>query len=404
MDKLLMIADDLTGALDAGVAFASAGIQTCVGQGDYFLRNQEARQYSVQVTVAETRHVSAQDAYDQVYELVQRAAGCGFTCIYKKTDSALRGNPGAELAAVRDASEEKTICFVPAFPKMNRVTRQGVQYIDGTIPVAESVFGNDPFNPVRYSAVLEIISQTTEGRAYLADPSENVYDSGIAVFDAQTEADILRIARNLVKSGNARLLAGCAGLASVLPQVLQFPTDERNTHYPGGHLAVFCGSINPISMAQCQTAVDQGAPRFHLMEDGRFLPTEELAERIAHALQTASITVFDTGSLEVQGTDPKHIAERVSLVVKGVTERNTGSILFIIGGDTLIAFIRTMGIETIIPMAELFPGVVLAKYHDHGNWHFLISKSGGFGDETLLMDIYGKLNPKEEMREVRNGR
>lgn len=395
-----MIADDLTGALDAGVSFAAAGIRTCVGQGDYFLRNEEARQCSVQVTVAETRHVSAQDAYAQVYDLVMKAAGCGFTCIYKKTDSALRGNPGAEIAAVRDASGEKTVCFVPAFPKMNRVTRQGVQYIDGTIPVAESVFGADPFNPVRSSSVLEILAQTTEEHAYLASPAENVYDEGIAVFNAQTEADILRITRSLVKSGNTKLLAGCAGLASVLPQVLQFPTDEKKADFPNGHLAVFCGSINPISLAQCQAAVDWGAPRFHLMEHGRFLHPEALAERITQALRTSPVTVFDTGSAEVQGTDPKRIAEQVSVVIKDVAERNTGSILLIIGGDTLIAFIRTMEIGIIIPVAELFPGVALAKYHYQGNWHFLISKSGGFGDEKLLMDIYEKLNPKEEPQEV----
>lgn len=76
--------------------------------------------------------------------------------IYKKTDSALRGNIGAELGALLRASGEQALPFLPAYPQIGRCTREGVHYIDGQ-PVAQSVFGIDPFEPVRHSRVADLI-------------------------------------------------------------------------------------------------------------------------------------------------------------------------------------------------------------------------------------------------------
>jgi len=393
MDKLLMIADDLTGALDAGVAFASVGIPTCVGQGDYFLRNPEAAACAVQVSVVETRHIPKEEAYQRVYETVRKAEDCGFTKIYKKTDSALRGNIGAELAAVRSASCEKNLYFIPAYPEMGRITKDGIHYIDRTVPVAESVFGADPFNPVPHSAVLDVIRDTTTADAYRAEPSQEAYPEGIAVFDAAEDEDIFRIARHLVKVLKAKLFAGCAGFANVLREVLEFRKEDQLDAVPSGNLAVFCGSINPISLAQCAKAVEQGAPNFHLMHGGVLTDVDSLAVSMATAVKYNPITVFDTGSVDTKA-DPggTGIADVCSNVIKKVLNLRPEAIPMVIGGDTLIAFIKTEGIDILSPLGELFPGVVLSRYLYHGTWHFLISKSGGFGDEDLLKNIYHKIN------------
>jgi len=186
-----MIADDLTGALDAGVMFSNAGIRTCIDLGTGLPEGEDCR---VLVKVAETRHVSPQTAYAQVRSLTEEAMPRGYSCIYKKTDSALRGNPGAELAAVLDGAAAPRIHFVPAFPKMNRVTRGGIQYIDGTIPLAESVFSSDPFNPVFHSGVRELLAATTEAETALANPDSPEGFTGIGIYDASTREDVRRIA------------------------------------------------------------------------------------------------------------------------------------------------------------------------------------------------------------------
>ena len=149
MTKLLVIADDFTGALDTGIQFAREGTKTCVAIGTGGTLAQRSS-FPVVVIDSETRHLPHIEAYETVCKLVNEARAAGVEYIYKKTESALRGCVGAELTAALDAwPEAEELAFVPAFPKMRRTTKDGVQYIDG-VPVSESAFGRDPFEPVRH--------------------------------------------------------------------------------------------------------------------------------------------------------------------------------------------------------------------------------------------------------------
>ena len=69
---------------------------------------------------SETRHLQPERAYEIVYGLVKRLESLEVGSIYKKTDSALRGCVGAELAALSDALEAR-VHFVPALPSENRL-------------------------------------------------------------------------------------------------------------------------------------------------------------------------------------------------------------------------------------------------------------------------------------------
>ena len=157
MIRLLILADDFTGGLDTGVQFASRGVPTCVITNPSADFTTEAEDSEVLVVVAETRHMTPEKAYETAFSVVRKGLESSIPHIYKKTDSALRGNIGVELTAVLDASGEKLLPFIPALPAMNRVTRSGIQLIDG-VPVAESVFGRDPFEPVRESEIVKLIS------------------------------------------------------------------------------------------------------------------------------------------------------------------------------------------------------------------------------------------------------
>ena len=92
MIHLFVIADDFTGALDTGVQFASYGAATKVVVGTGLQALEADAQTQVLVVDAETRHLPAAQAYDTVYRLVRWAKEKKIGCIYKKTDSALRGN------------------------------------------------------------------------------------------------------------------------------------------------------------------------------------------------------------------------------------------------------------------------------------------------------------------------
>ncbi|MCL2539494.1 MAG: four-carbon acid sugar kinase family protein, partial [Oscillospiraceae bacterium] len=146
--KLFIAADDFTGALDTGVQFAKEGVSTrvfCSGEAVF-------KGVEVVVVNTESRHLPAKAAEEKVRALTEIAKRAGVKYFYKKTDSALRGNVGAELTGMLHASGESALAFIPAYPALNRITERGVHYIDG-VPAAESVFAKDPFEPVTESEV-----------------------------------------------------------------------------------------------------------------------------------------------------------------------------------------------------------------------------------------------------------
>ena len=122
MVKLLIIADDFTGALDTGVQFAARGARTCVVTEPAYDFSRVNEDLQVLVLDAETRHLPPEAAYQVVFRAAEGALRAGFTHIYKKTDSALRGNVGAELAALLEAAGAERLAFLPALPRMNRVS------------------------------------------------------------------------------------------------------------------------------------------------------------------------------------------------------------------------------------------------------------------------------------------
>ena len=94
MVKLLIIADDFTGALDTGIQFVNKGIATQV-----FTKMPEAigdidETTEVLVIDSGTRRMPAAKAYDTVKNITGWAKAIKIPIIFKKTDSALRGNIG----------------------------------------------------------------------------------------------------------------------------------------------------------------------------------------------------------------------------------------------------------------------------------------------------------------------
>jgi uncharacterized protein YgbK (DUF1537 family) len=315
MNKLFIVADDLTGALDTGVCFASMGISTCVRLPGYSDHQDKSDDYCVEVAIAESRHMEPQDAYHAVYDVVQKAVDAGYRYIYKKTDSAMRGNIGAELAATLDAVKGKTLHFIPAFPKMNRITKGSVLFIDRDTPVAQSVFAGDPFNPVKHSSILQIIAEQTGINAYTADDESDQYPDGIAVHDAAQDTDILRIGRHLVKEVKASLFAGCAGFANALPQLIEFERNGFQDAAPSGKIVFFCGSVNPISLEQCDQAEQDGYPRFHFQCEGIYQDSNAVKERMISAVCDNDIVMLDTGESILDSSDDE-VLEQGAAVAK----------------------------------------------------------------------------------------
>ncbi len=408
MVKLLMIADDFTGALDSGVQFAVRGAKTLVVTNPAYDFSQAEEDVQVLVLDAETRHLTPEAAYGVVFQATKNALKNGFTYIYKKTDSALRGNVGAELTAVLDAAGADSLAFLPALPKINRVTRKGIHYIDG-LPVAESIFGHDPFEPVTTSSVAEIIHAQSKVPVALHELGavEGESQPGIQVYDAETEEDLQRISRALGRK-RLRLCAGCTGFAAVLAELLEIQGTPPGLPDLLPPLFVACGSVNQVTLRQMETAEKAGFRHVHLtpvqkLEPG-WLETEDCAAVMAswlEAVEKGKHFILDVNDpagwsdtadyAKEQGLTTEDLRVRISsqlgLLVQRLLDQGLDTTLLCTGGDTLLALTRAVGVAELTPVCDMDTGAVLTAFVYLGKTYHIISKSGGFGEPDLFIRL-----------------
>ncbi|WP_312279819.1 four-carbon acid sugar kinase family protein [Oscillibacter sp.] len=421
MIKLFIIADDFTGALDTGVQFAEYGTKTLVETAPMYDFSQMPDGTEVLVLNAETRHLLPDQAYAVVYRAVREARNAGIPYIYKKTDSALRGNIGSELAAAMDAAELDRMAFVPAFPVMGRITRGGIHYVDG-IPIAQSVFGRDPFEPVHSSDIPKIVAAQTALPVVLhlkTDSTGTWSQPGIQLYDADSDEDLWKIARDLTLE-NLRLSAGCAGFAAVLDELLELRGKPTAIPPLTPALFVVCGSINPVTQQQMKTAELNGFSRFCLgpLEklDPLWLESTRCEQTVRSWLDTAArnrCCILDSndsdGGMEtdafirLHGLTKEQVRLRISAALATLTRRmvdgGLNATLMCTGGDTLLALMREMGVTELMPVCELSPGVVLSAFAYQGKSIHIISKSGGFGAPDLLCSLAALTGITEQGKE-----
>jgi uncharacterized protein YgbK (DUF1537 family) len=113
MDRFAVVADDLTGAADTGVAFLPAGLSVVVGWTDDVVRADA----DVVAISTGSRAMSEDAARARTIAAADACRRRGVALLYKKIDSLLRGHVGLEIAAVLSAWDRDSLALVaPAFP------------------------------------------------------------------------------------------------------------------------------------------------------------------------------------------------------------------------------------------------------------------------------------------------
>ena len=344
---------------------------------------------------AESRHTAPSIAYKKVYDFVKSVAVLGVEHVYKKTDSGLRGNIGTELAGAMDALSVKSMAFIPAFPEMNRVTKNGIHYIDG-VPVGKSMFAEDPFNPVKYSDVREIIASQTSKK-------------GIRVYDAESDSDMEKIAASLGGEG-LKLTAGCAGFAKVLAKTLGFDGKPKEVNGMPERFVMLCGSVNPVTRAQMDFAAGHGFKYMALSPEQKLNPAwpgspecRDAAKKWLAEIVKCNSVLDANDPAETEQTNDyikshnmnlEHVMHNISHAIAGagkaLIDAGLDARLMCVGGDTLLALMKAVGVYELVPLCEIALGVVLTSFEYSGKRYYIMTKSGGFGEPDLLVNLAGK--------------
>ena len=219
MSRLIIIADDVTGAADSSSRCRHAGLPSTI----YLGKAQNPLQMGALSFSSDSRHLPAQQAAERVRALMAPMVRMADVIWYKKIDSTLRGNLGAELDAMLGALawQGKMPCAVisPAFPAQGRGLEDGYLVHAGT-PYRGSCLSEMLRAESDHAVGALPLSFVREGVSDLAKAMADLHTSGVKliVADALTDEDLCTVILAAQRALPQRLFCGSAGMVGLLAE------------------------------------------------------------------------------------------------------------------------------------------------------------------------------------------
>jgi D-threonate/D-erythronate kinase len=395
-----IVADDLSGAADAGAGFLRAGHSVVVGwddPGDLF---DSLPAVGVVAFDTASRRGSPERARSLTFAAVETGRARGASRLFKKVDSTLRGHIGAEVDGARDAWDPTALVIVaPAFPALGRTTREGRQFVHHE-PV-----GRPPLKALleesglRTSTISLDHVRGPELAALMAARRESG-DAAI-VCDAETAVDLSTIVQAGAGQREPVIWVGSAGLARELAaSPFGAPHDSAESLFAApvaqGPVLIVVGSASDVSRRQASVVASRGAILVNVtaadLDPAR--PADAivaLKRRIMlHLEQDRDVVVALDGE---PGKDDEQLVARLGLLLKPAAAAVGGVI--VTGGETAMHLFRSWGVTGLRLADEIEPGVprswTLGKLGVPA-----VTKAGGFGDDMSLERARRRLRGAEE--------
>jgi uncharacterized protein YgbK (DUF1537 family) len=407
----MIIADDLTGTLDAVASLVDGGGLPFVGFSPAAFAEAPPEATCLAINT-NTRHHPPEVARRVVAELSRRALASGVTVLFKKTDSTLRGNIAAEIAGLADAAPAThPVLFAPAFPEAGRTVRGGILRVDG-VEVSRSAFASDPRAPARESSVPALLAPVFPSSARLSAAPATAeagwvegLASGCHIFDAETPADLDQLARALAASPRRPLfLAGAAGLGKRLPLIAGHALSPRTPVLPEGPALLLHGSVTPRSLEQVSRfRAGEGlcielTPEWLWAEPGERAAFEKpWWLKIGYAFSEGKSVLVHTTAPAPAASDADPFAPwgrgaadyareapfAIARLGRRILELTGYRTVVLGGGETSQAAIESLGVSHGGALGEVSIGVNRLAINALGRPFDIVTKSGGMGPEDL---------------------
>ncbi len=353
--KLRIVADDLTGALDAAAPLAAlAGPLPVLWQ-----------RAAIAAAPSFALDTESRDAPPAAPAWLDAFAGADLA--YKKIDLLLRGNTVHEIAACLASGRFASALIAPAFPAQQRITRGGRQYWR-------------PASSRAWQPVACDLAEALGGGLRLAASAADVRERGWFLCDAETEDDLHALAAAGRRLAPPVLWVGSAGLARALA--------GRAAPAAGGlpalapPLLMVIGSHHPVTLAQIDE-LRRHRPALVVRVDAQDDLERPLAALAGRACAALVMTVEDgTGAERAQPFFDRVLAaaaDRLRAAALAGRERRR---------DVASPGQRARRPRSLLVSGEPLPGVPRSVIQG-GRWDgaTVISKSGGFGEPRLLIRL-----------------
>jgi uncharacterized protein YgbK (DUF1537 family) len=340
--RIVLLADDLTGACDAGAAFLRSGRSVRVWFGTSV---EFSTPESVQAFSTNSRALAANRAARAVSQACTALAGDPNSLFFKKVDSAARGPLGAELLAAHRTLDTRAVLFAPAFPAAGRTVH------DGTLEIEDAAGQN---TQIRLEKLFPL---TARGRIFHVSHARELapaLDAGktLLICDSAHQAELDALARaakdvpGLLYAGSAGLAQALAALVPARPMTALVPPAERTL--------LVVGTSHPVTKLQLEELGSTDSDSFRLLR--------------------------------------LHVSFGASARIRSAFRSYAPQALVLTGGETAELAVHALGAHSFILLGELAPGIPWGTVQG-GDAHGLtvVTKSGGFGSPTVFRDILAAL-------------
>jgi uncharacterized protein YgbK (DUF1537 family) len=359
--EVAILADDLTGALDAAAPFVRAGRTAVVATAPAWLDGADIAAEVIAVCTS-TRDAGAEEAAQIVGAAARSLAALAPRILFKKIDSTLRGQVVAETVSMFAATGRRRAIVCPAVPAQGRIVRDGRVLVHGT-PLADWL---PPGEAHRWGC---------------ADPLPAMFAAAatagleIACCDAETDEDLGHIARTVRAGGDALIAVGAAGLAAALA--------GEGPHRP---VALDGPVLFVIGSRTRETAEQVGSAA---VMEGTMVVAIDGSERSSPPVApgTRAVLLVADAAVIAPGTEARTVAGWLARAAREMIGRFPPRTLVLSGGDTAHAVLDHMGCGLLRIVGEVEPGVPVAEADLGGGTMRIVTKAGGFGGADLFARI-----------------
>lgn len=423
--KIAIIADDLTGANDSGVQLAKYGLKTSV------LLNQESDELNEEVVVFDTdsRAIDANEAMERVKSTSKYLGEQGYTFIFKKIDSTMRGNIGSEIKGLWEQVESDFVIVNPGYPSNGRQVINGNHYLNGKL-LHETEIADDPLMPVKESYLPDLLKkqlneeiglitheEIKSGPQELQKRFKEYKEQGVhyIVADAEVEEDLENLLLNTKNLDFSISWAGSAGLANYLPKYFDIDLKEmeleiKETDKP---ILTVIGSVNINSRNQLDHLLENEdinsiEVQSYALVSGKESQLEEVKRVYNNVIENntnkKNTVIYTSGTTEdiqkareagaANGLNHNQVSKKIVNVLGELTARLINAEIYkglvVTGGDTLKQVAEHLNVSGFQLYDELQTGVPITQFKEIPNF-YCVTKAGGFGNDQIFIEANNKL-------------